>query len=328
MNKVAVIGAGAWGTALAIQAARAGAGPVALWARDADRAAAMQQSRENAAHLPGRSLPEEIEVTADAERALDGAGLALLVVPAQHMAAVLAGFPSLPPTLVAAKGVTRDGLRLPLETLALRRPGLRSGILSGPNFAVEVADGLPAAAVIASTDAALREDAAARLATPGFRLYGQDDPVGAQVGGAAKNVIAIAAGAVIGAGLGENARAALVTRGLSEMARLAQALGGRAETVSGLSGLGDLLLTCTGAGSRNFSLGLALGRGEALAAILAGRNSVTEGVATAPALLARADAAGVDMPIAAAVSAVLSGQADMAGAMGNLLSRPRRHEGI
>lgn len=327
MRRIAVIGAGAWGTALAIQAARAGAA-VTLWAREAGRAAAMQAARENAAHLPGHRLPEAIAVTADPATALAGAELALLAVPAQHMARVLEGFPvALPPVLVAAKGVTAEGHRLPLETLALVRPGLPAGVLTGPNFAAEVAAGLPAAAVVAGLPADLRARAIAALATAEFRLYGQDDAVGAQVGGAAKNVIAIAAGAVMGAGLGENARAALVTRGITEIGRLALALGGRAETVAGLSGLGDLLLTCTGPGSRNFSLGFALGQGRQLADILAERNSVTEGVATAPALLARARAEGVEMPIAAAVAAVLAGEADVAGAVTQLMTRPLRHEG-
>jgi len=328
MRKLAVIGAGAWGTALALQSCRAAAelsgATTVLWARDPARAAQMRAARENAAHLPGRALPPELEITADAAAALDGADLALLVVPAQHLAATLAAFPALPPSLVAAKGVTAQGLHFPLESLALVRPELVAGILSGPNFAAEVADGLPAAAVVASRDAGLREAAIARLATPGFRLYGQDDAVGAQVGGAAKNVIAIAAGAVMGAGLGENARAALVTRGLSELARLAAALGGRADTVAGLSGLGDLLLTCTGPGSRNFSLGFALGQGQSLAEILAARNSVTEGVTTAPALLARAQAAGVDMPITAAVTELLAGRHDVASAVRDLMGRPRR----
>jgi glycerol-3-phosphate dehydrogenase (NAD(P)+) len=324
--KIASIGAGAWGTALAIQAVRAGAEAV-LWARDPARAAAMQEARENTAHLPGQPLPDALRVTADITEALRGASLGLLVVPAQHMAGVLALLPRhLPPMLVAAKGVEAGTLRLPLEILAAARPGLPAGVLSGPNFAREVAAGLPAAAVVASTNATLREDAAHRLGTPAFRLYGQDDPMGAEVGGAAKNVIAIAAGAVIGAGFGENARAALVTRGLAEIGRLAVALGGRADTVAGLSGLGDLLLTCTGGGSRNFSLGMALGQGQTLAAILAARNSVTEGVATAPALLARAKAAGVEMPITAAVAAVLGGDVDVGGAMEQLLARPRRTE--
>jgi glycerol-3-phosphate dehydrogenase (NAD(P)+) len=326
MNRVAVIGAGAWGTALAIQAVRAGAEAV-LWARDPGRAAVMDATRDNAAHLPGVPLPDGLRVTADAAEALRGATLALLVVPAQHLGSVLAGMPDLPPALIAAKGVELGTLRLPLEILLEARPGLAAGVLSGPNFAREVAQGLPAAAVVASTDAALREDAAQRLSNASFRLYGQDDPVGAEVGGAAKNVIAIAAGAVIGAGLGENARAALVTRGLAEIGRLAVALGGRAETVAGLSGLGDLLLTCTGGSSRNFSLGVALGQGRALADILAERNSVTEGVATAPALLARAAQAGVAMPITAAVVAVLAGEADVAGAVQQLMARPLRQEG-
>ena len=323
--RVAVIGAGAWGTALALQALRAGAA-TALWARDPDRALAMRATRENAAHLPGQPLPPDLRISADAGEALEGADLALLVVPCQHLAEVLARLPALPPSLIAAKGVEHDTLRLPLEILADARPGLPAGVLSGPNFAREVAQGLPAAAVIASTDEALRQDAAACLSTNSFRLYDHDDPVGAEVGGAAKNVIAIAAGAVIGAGLGENARAALVTRGLAEISRLAVALGGRAETVAGLSGLGDLLLTCTGGSSRNFSLGLALGQGRQLAAVLAERNSVTEGVATAPALLARATAAGVEMPITAAVAAVLEGTVDVAGAVEQLLTRPRRQE--
>jgi len=177
---------------------------------------------------------------------------------------------------------------------------------------------------VAACDAGLREAVAASLGTPSFRLYGNDDPIGAQVGGAAKNVIAIAAGAVIGAGLGENARAALITRGLAELSRLAVALGGRAETVMGLSGLGDLLLTCTGSASRNFSLGLALGHGERLADVLAARSSVTEGVATAPALLARA--AGVDMPICSAVAVLLAGRITLVEAIAALLARPRRDE--
>jgi glycerol-3-phosphate dehydrogenase (NAD(P)+) len=323
---VAVLGAGAWGTALAIQAARAGR-PVALWARDPERAGAMVASRCNALHLPGVALPPGLLVSADPAEVLAGAGLGLLAIPMQYLRATLAGLPAaLPPLLVCAKGVEAGSLRLPLELLADVRPGQPAGILSGPNFAHEVAAGLPGAAVIASFDPGLREVAIAALATPGFRLYGSDDPVGVQVGGAAKNVIAIAAGVVTGAGLGENARAALVTRGLAELSRLVLALGGRAETAAGLSGLGDLLLTATGASSRNFSLGQALGQGRGLAEVLAGRSAVTEGVATAPALLARAAAAGVEMPIAAAVAALLAGEVTVAEAMARLLARPRRDE--
>ncbi|MCO6415890.1 NAD(P)-dependent glycerol-3-phosphate dehydrogenase, partial [Siccirubricoccus sp. KC 17139] len=322
--RIAVLGAGAWGTALSVQAARAGA-EVTLWGRDAGRVAAMAAARENARHLPGVALPAGIALTAEAAAALAGADFVVLAVPAQHLRGVVASL-ALPPALVAAKGVERTTLRLPLEVLAETHPGLPAAMLSGPNFAAEVAAGLPAAAVVASSDAALREQVAAALGTPGFRLYGSEDPVGVQVGGAAKNVIAIAAGAVIGAGLGENARAALVTRGLAELARLVVALGGKAETAAGLSGMGDLLLTATGPSSRNTALGLALGRGQSIDQALAGKVSVAEGVATAPALVARATAAGVELPICAAVAALVAGELTVPAAMEQLLARPRRDE--
>ena len=320
MNEIAVIGAGAFGTALAIQAARAG-NRVRLWARDPARVAAIAVSRNNP-RLPGITLAASITITASMPV---GADAYLLVVPTQYLRDVSA---LLPPgasrLVVCAKGVEAGSLRLPLEILAELRPNAASAVLTGPNFAHEIAAGLPAAAVVAAQDSALREDIARQLGTATFRLYGNDDPVGAQVGGAAKNVIAIAAGAVIGAGLGENARAALITRGLAELSRLAVALGGRAETVMGLSGLGDLLLTCTGPTSRNFSLGLALGRGESPAEILAASSAVTEGVATAPALVARA--AGVDLPICAAVADLLAGRLTLDAAITALLTRPRRDE--
>jgi glycerol-3-phosphate dehydrogenase (NAD(P)+) len=320
MSDLTIIGAGAWGTALAVQAARAG-NRVRLWARDPTRAALIVAMRENP-RLPGVALPPEVVLIDDAARAT---GLRVLAVPMQHLRAVLARLPPTPEPLVACvKGVETGTLRLPLEVIAETRPEVPAAILTGPNFAHEIAAGLPAAAVVAATDADLRARVIAALATPSFRLYGNDDPLGAQIGGAAKNVIAIAAGAVIGAGLGENARAALITRGLAELSRLAVALGGRAETVMGLSGLGDLLLTCTGPSSRNFSLGVALGRGEALADVLAARSAVTEGVATAPALVARA--AGVDLPVCTAVAALLAGHVTVAEAMAGLLSRPRRNE--
>ncbi|HTI83498.1 MAG TPA: NAD(P)H-dependent glycerol-3-phosphate dehydrogenase [Acetobacteraceae bacterium] len=320
MSSVAVIGAGAWGTALAIQALRAG-NDVTLWARDPQRAGLIAASRDNP-RLPGVRLPEPILVS-DVLPA--GADVALLAVPTQHVRHLMQRLPGeLAPLVVCAKGVEAATLRLPLEIIDELRPGAPAAILTGPNFAHEIAAGLPAAAVVAAADATLRENVAAVLSTPSFRLYGNDDPIGAQVGGAAKNVVAIAAGAVIGAGLGENARAALITRGLAELGRLAMALGGKRETVMGLSGLGDLLLTCTGPASRNFSLGLALGRGEALADVLASRSAVTEGVATAPALAARA--VGVDMPICTAVAALLSGATTLKDAMAALLARPRRDE--
>ncbi|HEX3399666.1 MAG TPA: NAD(P)H-dependent glycerol-3-phosphate dehydrogenase [Acetobacteraceae bacterium] len=320
MSNVAVIGAGAWGTALAIQAARAG-NSVALWARDPARAEAIAASRENP-RLPGRRLHDAVQVV---QALPDSADVVLLAVPMQHLRAVLTRL-ALPaaPLVVCIKGVEAGTLRLPLEVAAEQRPAAPAGVLTGPNFAHEIAAGLPAAAVIAAGDPALRDRISTLLATSSFRLYGNDDTVGAQVGGAAKNVVAIAAGAVVGAGLGETARAALITRGLAELSRLAVALGGRAETVMGLSGLGDLLLTCTGPASRNYSLGLALGRGEALAEVLASRSAVTEGVATAPALVARA--AGVDLPICAAVAELLAGRTTLPEAIARLLARPRRDE--
>jgi glycerol-3-phosphate dehydrogenase (NAD(P)+) len=325
-DHVAIIGAGAWGTALAIQAHRAGQRAV-LWARDPARAGLIQQSRVNERLLPGVILPDGISVTADAGQALEGAALILLVVPAQALRPVLQSLPRLPaPVLICAKGVEAGSLMLPLEILADTHPRSIAGVLSGPNFAHEIARGLPAAAVVASHDTGLRTLGVARLGSAGFRLYGGDDPVGAEIGGAAKNVIAIAAGAVMGAGLGENARAALITRGLAEIARLALALGGRADTVSGLSGLGDLLLTATGAGSRNTSLGIALGRGENLGEILAARQGVTEGVTTAPALVARAAQLGVDLPICAAVADLVRGKLSVQEAMARLLARPQRDE--
>ena len=316
MSDILVVGAGAWGTALAVHLAGAGR-DVALWARDSGLA-----DRRESRHLPGVRLPRAIRVTHE----LGTAPLTLLAIPAQHLRAVAAGLPARGRMLVCAKGVEIGTSALPLEIVAALRPGVALGVLTGPNFAHEVARGLPAAAVVAADDPALRDDAIAALSTPSFRLYGNDDPIGAQLGGAAKNVIAIAAGVVIGAGLGENARAALVTRGLAEMARLAVALGGRAETVAGLSGMGDLLLTCAGSSSRNMSFGFALGAGAEVADILAARDGVTEGVATAPALVARAAGLGVEVPVCEAVARLVTGRISVVQASEALLSRPLRDE--
>jgi glycerol-3-phosphate dehydrogenase (NAD(P)+) len=312
VSEVAIVGAGAWGLALAIQAHRAGQ-RVTLWARDPTRVGA---------RLPDIVLPGGIMGTATLPRA----PLVVLAVPVPHLREIAAALPPGGPLICCAKGIEASTLALPLELLAEVQPGRAAGVLTGPTFAREVAIGLPAAAVVAAADEMVRAAAITALASPTFRLYGNDDVIGAQVGGAAKNVVAIAAGAVIGAGLGENARAALVTRGLAEVARLAQALGGRAETVAGLSGLGDLLLTCTSAQSRNFRFGLALGRGEAPDAILGARSEAVEGVPTAPALAARALRAGAAVPICAAVAGVLSGRISLAQAIGALLARPLRDE--
>ncbi len=267
-------------------------------------------------------MPPDLEVTGT----LPGPGFdaIMLAVPVQHMRGVLNKFRPEAPVVVCSKGIEAGTLRLPLEILAELYPGAPAAVLTGPNFAREIAAGLPAAAVLAATEANLRAALIPMLASPGFRLYGNDDPVGAQLGGAAKNVIAIAAGAVIGAGLGENARAALITRGLAELGRLVASLGGRGDTVAGLSGLGDLLLTCTGPSSRNFRCGLALGRGEKLDEILQTSDGVIEGVATAPALIARAG--GLDLPVCRAVAALLAGRLTLDGAIETLLSRPMRDE--
>jgi glycerol-3-phosphate dehydrogenase (NAD(P)+) len=320
MNSVAVIGAGAWGTALAVQAARAGR-RVTLWARDPARAAAIAASRDNP-RLPGVSLPPGIAVTSQ----LPTADLVLLAVPTQHLRRIAAALPPGGPLVCCAKGFEAGSLALPLEILAEVQPDRPAALLTGPSFAAEVAAGLPTAVVLAADSEMLRTEAIAALATPAFRLYGNDDPVGAQVGGAAKNVVAIAAGAVIGAGLGENARAGLVTRGLAELGRLALALGGRAETVAGLSGLGDLLLTCTSLQSRNFRFGRALGEGGRPADLLAASAGVVEGVATAPALVGRALKAGASVPVAAAVAAVLAERITLQQAIAALLARPLRDE--
>ncbi len=320
-HDVMVVGGGAWGTALALHAERGGAS-TALWLRDPVAASRLASTRVNP-RLPGLALPAGIAVTDDL--ALP-ARLILLVVPAQHVRAVSARLPGQAPIVVCAKGLEQPSGRLMLDVLAETQPGRAALVLSGPNFARELAMGLPAASVLAGTDAGLRAVIADRLATANFRIYGNDDPIGVQVGGAAKNVIAIAAGAVIGAGLGENARAALITRGLAELARLASALGGRAETIAGLSGLGDLLLTCTGPASRNYALGLALGQGLDLGAARAQADGVTEGAATAPALHALAAARGLDLPICAAVADLLAARLDLKAAITALLARPRRDE--
>ena len=314
---IAVIGAGAWGSALAVLNARAGR-RVTLWARSAQAATAMQTARQNP-RLPGVALPMNLCVTS----VLPCAEIYLLAVPTQYLRATLAGLELHgAPLVLCCKGLEAGTLNLPPEIIN----GQPAAVLTGPNFAREIAMGLPAAAVLATPDSQLRARLIAGLKTDTLRLYGSADMLGAALGAAAKNVIAIAAGAVIGAGLGENARAALITRGLVEIARLARALGGRAETISGLSGLGDLLLTCTGPGSRNFSLGLALGQGQNLADILTARSSVTEGVATAPALLARAARAGVEMPIVQAVTKLLANEMNIAETMSALMGRALKDE--
>jgi glycerol-3-phosphate dehydrogenase (NAD(P)+) len=307
MSEVAIVGAGAWGSALAIQAARVGHA-VTLWARHPASVGPASP------RLPGFALPETVTVTGALPRQADAI---LIAVPMQVLREVLGRMRPAAPLLVCCKGLEAGTCRLPLEIVAELHPDVPAAVLTGPNFAAEIAAGLPAASVVAGSDERLRRLYIGLLAGPAFRLYGNDDPLGAQLGGAAKNVIAIAAGA----GYGENARAALITRGLAELSRLIVAQGGRAETATGLSGLGDLVLTCTGAGSRNFAYGVALARGDAG---LVADGPVVEGVATAAALVARAR--GIDLPICTAVADLLSGAVSLEGAMVRLLSRRQRDE--
>lgn len=317
MSRVAVLGAGAWGTALALSALRAGS-QVSLWARS--DAAGMAASRATP-RLPGIALPPELAITGDMQAALAGADLAILAVPVQHLRATLGGLAPRP-ALIASKGVEAASHLFPTEILGW--PEL--GVVSGPNFANEIAAGLPAAGVVASADAGLTRAGIAALAGPRLRLYASADVMGVQAGGAAKNVLGIAAGCAMGAGFGENARAALITRGLAELSRLVLALGGRAETASGLSGLGDLMLTASSPSSRNTALGMRLGEGLSLEEALARSRGVAEGVATAPALLVRAQALGVELPICAAVAEILAGRLTVVAAMEALLARPFRAE--
>ena len=303
MSRIAIIGAGAWGTALAIHATRTGA-DVSVTTRRSGR-------------VSGFALPQAVTTSPHPPATADAL---LLAIPTQHLRAVLEQLHPTAPLLLCCKGIEAHTGKLPLEIAAGLHPDHPAAILTGPNFAAEIAAGLPAAAVIAAQDRDLRHRLIGLLATPTFRLYGNADTTGAQLGGAAKNVIAIAAGVVIGAGYGENARAALVTRGLAELSRLITAQGGHAETAAGLSGLGDLVLTCTGPASRNFSHGLALGQGR----IPPPDGPVVEGIATAPALMARAT--GLDLPICAAVADLLAGKRSVADSLMRLLSRPLRDE--
>ncbi len=321
--KIGIVGGGAWGTALAQVAAADGA-PVLLWAREAGVVEGVNGAHENRPFLPGVTLSPAIRATAVLDD-LAGCDALMLVTPAQHLRAVLAAIPGNAPLILCAKGIEAGTQALMSEVAARVRPGSPVAVLSGPTFAHEVAAGLPTAVTLACADAALGRALAERIARPAFRPYSSTDVVGAEVGGAVKNVLAIACGVVEGAGLGRNARAALISRGFAEMTRFGLARGGRAETLAGLSGLGDLVLTCSSTASRNFSLGLGLGQGAAAAALLADRRTVAEGAFTAPVLREAAAAAGIDMPIVAAVDDLLSG-AGVAGVIGRLLARPLRAE--
>lgn len=329
MKRLAIIGGGAWGTALAIVARRAGSAPV-LWVRDPDVADVINERHENPIFLPGVALDPVISATAEIGSAVGAADAVLLAVPAQFLRGVMgllaSHFPRALPILICAKGIEVGSLMTMSEIAAEILPDFPSAVLSGPTFAAEVARDLPTAVTIASQDASLGRAFMAALGSVRFRPYLSEDPIAAEIGGAVKNVLAIACGIVCGRGLGDNARAALITRGLAEMIRLGVAKGGRAETLSGLSGLGDLVLTCTATQSRNFGLGFALGRGQSLNSTLAGRRSVVEGVATAAAVARLGERLGIDMPISAGVDELLHRGASIDAMIDLLLRRPYRSE--
>ena len=327
-SHIAVLGAGAWGTALALAALAAGR-HTTLWVREPDILATMKDGGHNP-FLPGIALPGALQVTGDLAQAARADAL-LLAVPAQHLRGFAAGLKTSlragVPLVICAKGIEKDTGRLVTEVIAETLPGFAVALLSGPSFARDVARGLPTAVTIAA--APEWQDLAARLqsalGSAAFRPYASDDPTGVALGGAAKNVYAIACGVVEGMGLGENARAALLARSFAELARLGEALGARRETLMGLSGLGDLVLTATSPSSRNFSFGMALGRGETMAALTAPGRPLAEGVPTAPALMKRAANAGVEMPIAEAVAALLDGVA-ADKVLQRLMGRPLTNE--
>jgi len=324
-SRVAVIGGGAWGTALAALLCRNKV-DVTLYAREDAVVEAIRAGRRNAPFLPDVELPSALKATTAMADAAGAAEAFVLAAPAQHTRAAAAALRALAPpeapALLCAKGVEQASGLLMSQVLAEAWPQARLAVLSGPCFARDVACGLPTAATLAGADADSARRWQASLSAPYFRPYLSDDVVGAQLGGAVKNVLAIAAGAVEGAGLGESARAALIARGFAELTRLGVAAGARLETMAGLSGLGDLVLTATSPQSRNMSLGVALGQGRRAADVLAERASVAEGAATAPAVLALARRLGVDMPICAAVADLVSGARAIDAAIADLLARP------
>jgi len=324
MKNIAIIGAGAWGTALAAVAKRAGR-DVTIWARETEVVDGINAAHENATYLAGVTLDPDIRATSDIAKAAASDAL-VLVVPSQFLRATCSALaPHLglnTPLVICAKGIEVNSGALMNEIVEEALPERRFAVLSGPTFAVEVAREQPTAVTLACADAKTGADLIQALGTPRFRIYQSADVIGVEVGGAIKNVLAIACGIVEGRGLGDNARAAIITRGLAEMARLSLAKGGRPETLMGLSGIGDLTLTCNALQSRNFSLGVAMGQGKTLADILAERNSVAEGVDTAAAVTALAGTLQVDMPICLAVDAIVNRGADIDATVAGLLARP------
>lgn len=319
-----VIGAGAWGTAIAQAIAREGQS-VLLWALEPEVAGAINTARENTVFLKGVALKPQIRATNRLED-LGNADALFAVAPAQHTRATLralkASLRAGTPVVLCSKGIELATARFMTDVLAEELPQAVPAVMSGPSFAIDVAKGLPTAVTLAMRDAALGAELIQAISTPTFRPYLGTDLLGAEIGGAVKNVLAIACGIALGKGLGRSAHAALIARGYAEMTRLALALGAETETLTGLSGLGDLVLTCSSESSRNMSLGLALGQGEKLANVLGARTSVTEGVATAPVLRQLARSKGIEMPICEAVAAVIEGEISVDDAILALLMRP------
>ena len=328
-ERIAVVGAGAWGTALAISAARAGR-RVRLWARSPDAANAIERARENARRLPGAPLPEGVRVTGDLAAAVGDCEAVLYAAPTQSARELLGRLKdvrgAMPPVALCCKGVETATGALPPEILADLGPGAPGAVLSGPSFAHDLAAGRPVAVTLASADPEIGRRWIEALGHTTFRPYASDDVTGAALGGAAKNVLAIACGVVDGAELGESARAALVSRGFAELSRLALAIGAQPETLSGLSGLGDLVLTCSSRRSRNFAFGAALGGGASVEEAFQSANGVVEGAICAAALAKRAADKGVDAPICASVDAIVNGRASVSDAVIGLLSRPFKSE--
>ncbi|HJT41018.1 MAG TPA: NAD(P)H-dependent glycerol-3-phosphate dehydrogenase [Sphingobium sp.] len=322
--KAGVIGAGAWGTALA-QTLSAGGEDVRLWALEPEVVDAVNRDRLNPLYLPDIPLNASLRATGDMAD-LSDCELLLIVSPAQHLRSVVARAPAGVPLILCSKGIEAGTGLLMSEVAAEAQPGSPVAVLSGPTFAHEVAKGLPTAITLACADAELAARIAARVARPSFRPYLSDDVVGAEIGGAVKNVLAIACGVADGAGMGLNARASLISRGFAEMTRFGLARGARAETLAGLSGLGDLVLTCSSTNSRNFSLGKGLGEGKPAAQLLANRRTVAEGAFTAPVLREAARAIQVEMPVVESVCALLEEAAPLADIIGALLTRPLRAE--
>lgn len=334
MKRIAILGGGSWGTALSIVLARAHKPhEISLWVRDVALAESIGRERENKLYLPGQKLPEAVRVTHDAAAALENAGVVIGAVPSAHARTI---YQRVLPHIVRGAAIVSATKGLEPATHARTSQVIsqvvspefspRIAVLSGPSFAVEAAAGQPTAVVLASSDIAFANELQEEFASPSFRLYTNDDVLGVELAGAMKNVAAIAAGACQGLGLGSNPLAALITRGLAEMTRLAVALGARPETLSGLAGLGDLVLTCTGVLSRNRHVGFELGKGRSLDEILEGMKMVAEGVGTAGALLAVAREAGIELPITEQVDAILHQGRSPRDAIRDIMERPLKRE--